>query len=199
MANSWSLLKEIPFLLRVICWCHLTADDISQHLQICWLTDPKILQLLLFSFWALQSIALVPWKWGTPGKSVYSSSSDKIDRDRRGLTIGGSESAWSEDLAAAQILYLAQKHFEETHFEGMYRDKGIIGWIDLFQKSVNFIMKSSKSQFKTKIWSTKEDSDVPKQESMTVKENIFFLTLMWNCTGKIIIWNFGFIWKKTSN
>jgi len=69
----------------------------------------------------------------------------------------------------------------------MYRDKGIIGWIDLFQKSVNFIMKSSKSQFKTKIWSTKEDSDVPKQESMTVKENIFFLTLMWNCTGKIII------------
>lgn len=38
----------------------------------------------------------------------------------RALTTGGYDSAWLADLVASYILKLAEDHFEETLFFGMY-------------------------------------------------------------------------------
>ena len=51
-----------------------------------------------------------------------------VDDDpmNRSLTIGGYDSAWNADLIASYILNMAQDHFTETKFFGLYRDDGNI-------------------------------------------------------------------------
>ena len=71
------------------------------------------------------------------------------DPDKRGLTIGGYESAWLADLVAAFILEKAKSNFKKTSYYGIYRDDGIVlfkgywfnreiqKWLESFQKKVN--------------------------------------------------------------
>ena len=48
------------------------------------------------------------------------------DPNERGLTIGGHESAWLADLVAAYALEKSEDLFEESKFDGMYRDDGFV-------------------------------------------------------------------------
>ena len=47
-----------------------------------------------------------------------------IDGEKRGLTIGGYESAWLADLVASYILKQSEKFFSEFIYYGIYRDDG---------------------------------------------------------------------------
>jgi hypothetical protein len=42
------------------------------------------------------------------------------------LTIGGYKSAWLTDLVAAFILENTTKLFDETGYDGIYRDDGLV-------------------------------------------------------------------------
>lgn len=56
----------------------------------------------------------------------YKCRGDKIDTNKRGLTIGGYESIWLADLAAAYVLDLTKNCFNQIMYRGLYRDDGII-------------------------------------------------------------------------
>ena len=47
-----------------------------------------------------------------------------IEGEKRGLTIGGFESAWLADLVAAYLLEMTEKNFENMRYHGIYRDDG---------------------------------------------------------------------------
>ena len=49
----------------------------------------------------------------------------EVEVDKRGLTIGGYESAWLADLVVFYILENTTKCFDKTIFKGIYRDDGI--------------------------------------------------------------------------
>ena len=51
-----------------------------------------------------------------------------VDDDpmNKSLTIGDYDSTWNADLIARYLLDLAQDHFTETKFSGLYRDDGNI-------------------------------------------------------------------------
>jgi hypothetical protein len=65
------------------------------------------------------------------------------------LTIGGYESAWLADLVAAFVLENTAKLFDETIYDGIYIDDGLVildgvksntevsKWLNSFQKEVS--------------------------------------------------------------
>jgi len=87
------------------------------------------------------------------------------DPDRRGLTIGGFESAFLADLEASNIFdklhYLLEQHVK---FIGTYRDDEIIvfcgnksnewlkNWLSIFQGEVNRLLGTLDIQFTMEIW-----------------------------------------------
>ena len=60
---------------------------------------------------------------------------DEIE-DKRGLTIGGYESARLEDLVASYILEKTNKMFVETRYHGIYRDYGFIVFESIKQRKI---------------------------------------------------------------
>jgi hypothetical protein len=57
----------------------------------------------------------------------------------KGLNIGGFESAWLADLVAAYLLDISSDLFEESLYNKIYRDDGIMVWKNI--KNVNEIKK----------------------------------------------------------
>jgi GIY-YIG catalytic domain len=84
--------------------------------------------------------------------------------DNRGLTIGGYESAWLADLVGAYILDNTRHLFQETLFDGFYRDDGfavfrgsktyqqLCTWRDEFQAEVNRLADGDYLQYSLSVW-----------------------------------------------
>lgn len=76
-----------------------------------------------------------------------------------GLTIGGYESAWLADLVASYISENTEECFEDSLFNGIYRDDGInvinkilskedlIIWLENLQSKVNKLCETDSLQF----------------------------------------------------
>jgi hypothetical protein len=77
-----------------------------------------------------------------------------VDVNKKGLTIGGFESAFFADLVAAWILENTVELMQDTLFDGIYRDDGLLvfnnikpteevcQWLLDFQKEINFLTLS---------------------------------------------------------
>ena len=62
-------------------------------------------------------------------REKYYEYGETVDPSKKGLTIGGYESAWLADLVAAYLLDNTEMIFEETTtYYGIYRDDGIISF-----------------------------------------------------------------------
>ena len=103
------------------------------------------------------------------------------DVDRKGLTIGGFESAGFADLVAAYILENTRDLFDNAIFDGIYRDDGFkvdIGkqtteetceWLSRFQSRVNELTGSECLQFTVDIWNPDARPDeVPSNDKVTI-------------------------------
>ena len=72
-----------------------------------------------------------------------------MESEKRGLTIGGFESAWLADLVAAFILKKTESLFSDFIYHGIYRDDGFIIMKGKenqkgYERMVNFFSKLSK-------------------------------------------------------
>ena len=87
------------------------------------------------------------------------------DPDRRGLTIGGFESAFLADLEATYLFDKLNHIFEShTKFIGTYRDDEIVvfrgnqsnewlsSWLSTFQREVNRLLGTIDIQFTMEVW-----------------------------------------------
>jgi hypothetical protein len=50
----------------------------------------------------------------------------EMEDEKRGLTIGGYESAWLADLVAAYLLEMTKEKFNNFVYHGIYRDDGFM-------------------------------------------------------------------------
>ena len=50
----------------------------------------------------------------------------EMEDEKRGLTIGGYESAWLADLVAAYLLEMMKEKFNNFVYHGIYRDDGFM-------------------------------------------------------------------------
>jgi hypothetical protein len=98
-------------------------------------------------------------------QDVYYEYDGDADPDDRGLTIGGYESAWLANLVWAYLLNNTQHLFEESLFQGFYRDDGLFAvfnntysysrlaeWRNDFQSAVNTLAEGDYLQFSLSIW-----------------------------------------------
>ena len=103
------------------------------------------------------------------------------DVDRKGLTIGGFESAGFADLVAAYILENTRDLFDNAIYDGIYRDDGfkvdigkqtteeICEWLSRFQSRVNELTGSDCLQFTVDIWNPDAPADeVPSNKKVTI-------------------------------
>ena len=91
--------------------------------------------------------------------------------DYKGLTIGGFESAFFADLVAAYIFENTTACFDNSAFNGIYRDDGIdiikgkrttdemCDWVESFQARVNQLTSSDHLQFTAEIWNPNASVD----------------------------------------
>ena len=115
----------------------------------------------------------------------------------RGLTIGGYESAWLADLVMSFILDNTEHLFDDTIYNGCYRDDGIcifkgnktkaelIEWRNLFQETANNLLKSENLQFTMEIWKIENEDEIKSESVKVVTEPHFpFLDMemFWNST-----------------
>ena len=89
----------------------------------------------------------------------------KVEAKKKGLIIGGFESAWLADLVMAFLLDqpMTNTHFDDTYFAGIYRDDGIIifkreysvkdieAWLTIFQNAINYFTGINYLQFTVEI------------------------------------------------
>ena len=132
-------------------------------------------------------------------KDEYYEHGGSCDPTKRGLTIGGYESAWLANLVAAWILENNEKLFRRTSlYHGIYRDDGLIifkdkwtinhidKWIKTFQFNVNELCGDEDLQFTTSIWKpdSKEKKITKYNEVIEIFEYDYFpyldLQLIWN-------------------
>jgi hypothetical protein len=87
------------------------------------------------------------------------------DPDKRGLTIGGFESAFLANLEASYI-FDKLKHIWEWHvrflgtypddeiiiFNGQKMNKWLLNWLKIFQREVDRLLGTSDIQFTMEIW-----------------------------------------------
>ena len=112
--------------------------------------------------------------------------------DKKGLTIGGYESAFLADLVAAFILENSQDLFENSIYSKIYRDDGIkvdlgiqttdeiCDWLEIFQTRVNEVTGSDSLKFTMEIWNPDSPPDEkPRNERVTIvrKEAFPYLDL----------------------
>jgi hypothetical protein len=88
------------------------------------------------------------------------------------LTIGGYESAWLADLVAAFVLENTAELFDETIYDRIYRDDGLVildgvksnaevgEWLNSFQKKVNRVTGYEGLVFTVSIWSEEKNDEV---------------------------------------
>ena len=112
--------------------------------------------------------------------------------EEKGLTIGGYESAFFADLAAAYILEKAEDIFADSLFNEIYRDDGIdiknsiltidqvCDWQDKFQERVNELTGSNYLQFTAEVW----NPDAPLDLKPRTTGRSIFRTSVWSSTGK---------------
>ena len=107
------------------------------------------------------------------------------DPDRRGLTIGGFESAFLADLEATYIFdklkHLLDRH---VHFIGTYRDDEIVvfrgqrsdawlsNWLAIFQREVDRLLGTLDIQFTMEVWRPGCESPGPLAGSSVTVEGI---------------------------
>jgi hypothetical protein len=104
------------------------------------------------------------------------------DPDRRGLTIGGFESAFLANLEASYI-FNKLRHIWERHVRllGTYRDDNIIvfngqksnkwllNWLRIFQGEVGRLLRTSDIQFTMEIWQPGETSSSLQESKVTIE------------------------------
>ena len=118
-----------------------------------------------------------------------------MDGDKRGLTIGGFESAWLADLVAAYILKTTENLFSDFIYLGIYRDDGFIvmkgnktkkemnNWLVSFQNKVNEIAESNCLIFTAEIWNIEDDDEIVNEKIAIVKDKYFpylDMEMYWN-------------------
>lgn len=116
---------------------------------------------------------------------------------KRGLTIGGYESAWLADLVAVWILDNSENLFRRTsHYHGIYRDDGLIvfknewsidhidKWIKNFQLKVNDLCGDEDLKFTISIWKPGLNKIIKYNEVIEIYGKDYFLYLdlqfLWN-------------------
>ena len=123
-----------------------------------------------------------------------------IEEDKRGLTIGGFESAQSADLVAAYILEKTEKSFSEMRYQSSYRDDGVMvfdgckskedinKWLLTFQGHVNRLAKSDRLQFTAEVWGIEEDVKIQNDNITIVSDEMFpylDVEMYWNERGEL--------------
>ena len=119
------------------------------------------------------------------------------DVDKKGLTIGGFESAFLADLVAAFILENSQDLFENSIYSKIYRDDGIkvdlgiqttdeiCDWLEIFQTRVNEVTGSDSLKFTMEIWNPDSPPDEkPRNERVTIVRKEAFHIWIWKCIGE---------------
>ena len=114
------------------------------------------------------------------------------DVEKKGLTIGGFESAFFADLVAAYILENTTACFDNSAFNGIYRDDGIdiikgkrttdemCDWLESFQARVNQLTGSDHLQFTAEIWNPNASVDeTPRNDNVSIhkKESFPYLDM----------------------
>ena len=118
-----------------------------------------------------------------------------MDGEKRGLTIGGYESAWLADLVVAYLLKQTENLFEDFIYHGIYRDDGFLilkgiktkremnEWLLKFQEEINTLAESNCLQFTAEVWNTVEDEEI-QNENLTIVEGEHFpyldMEMYWN-------------------
>ena len=105
-----------------------------------------------------------------------------VEVDYKGLTIGGFESAFFADLVAAFILENTTNCFDNSAYNGIYRDDGIdiikgrrttdemCDWLDDFQAKVNILTGSDHLQFTAEIWNpSAAENEEPRNKNVTIR------------------------------
>ena len=98
-------------------------------------------------------------------RDQYYEYGGSVDPKKRGLTIGGYESAWLEDLVAAYLQEKTNDLFSETtQYHGIYRGYGLVvfkgkwperdiqRWVEVFQLRINDVTDSEDIVFTAEIW-----------------------------------------------
>jgi len=120
-------------------------------------------------------------------KAVKYFSRDLGEEEKKNIAewIGGYESAWLADLVAVFVLENTEESFEETIFDGIYRDDGliifkgtmskedVIAWLGNFQTKVNALLDMERLQFTAEVWG-KEKENGMKHEKVKVIKNYTF-------------------------
>ena len=108
-----------------------------------------------------------------------------MDGKKRGLTIGGYESAWLAHLVAAYILKTTENLFSDFIYHGIYRDDGFIimkgiktkremnNWLISFQNEVNKIAESNCLIFTAEVWDIEDDDTIVNDKLTIVKDKYF--------------------------
>ena len=125
----------------------------------------------------------------------YEYGGDIMDGEKRGLTIGGYESAWLADLVAAYLLKQTEKLFEDFIYHGIYRDDGFLilkgiktkremnEWLLKFQEEINNLAESNCLQFTAEVWNIEEDEEI-QNENLTIVKGKYFpyldMEMYWN-------------------
>jgi hypothetical protein len=104
------------------------------------------------------------------------------DPDRRGLTIGGFESAFLTNLKASYILDKL-RHIWERHvrflgtycndkiivFNGQKSNEWLLNWLRIFQGEVDRLLGTSVIQFTVEVWQPGETSSSLQESEVTIK------------------------------
>jgi hypothetical protein len=118
----------------------------------------------------------------------------------KGLTIGGYELAWLANLVAAFVLENCEDFFEDTIYDGIYRDDGLVimdgqktnaeigEWLNTFQGRVNQVTGYEGLVFTVSIWRQEQSNEKLHPKATIHKSSIFpFLDmkLSWSEEGDL--------------
>jgi len=100
----------------------------------------------------------------------------EMNAEDRGLMIGGYELAWFADLVVAYIFENTTDLFQDTLYNGIYRDDGIgifkgqwmksdiVLWLATFQQRINNLADSNFLKFTAVIWGSERDDETNSAE-----------------------------------
>ena len=119
----------------------------------------------------------------------------EMEDEKRGLTIGGYESAWLADLVAAYLLEMTKEKFDNFVYHGIYRNDGFMvlkgtrmeremnDWLEDFQEKINKMTESTCLQFTAEVWGIEKDPEVKNNRLEVVNEKVFpylDMEMRWN-------------------
>jgi len=121
------------------------------------------------------------------------------DPEEKGLTNGGYESAWQDDLVGACILANTKSHFRKTKHYGLCRDDGVavfnnqlsyndmLKWRTKFQNSANRLAGGNCLQFTCGTWLDKSRRETP--TTPTDPMTSFESTNCFPCLDTELVWS----------